>query len=305
MKIIELTQRTPAWKKYRESKIMASDSAAILGCDEYKSSYQVFLDKIGMGKEVLINSDMERGILLEDEGRKLLEEKLSAEFIPKVAESEIHSWLAASLDGYYEWNIEVDENTHMSRHEGTWICEIKCPRESGFNKAKQGFISDRHVVQVQHQLLVTDADLCFFANYFDGELAIIEVRPDADIQQRIITETKEFWEKHVLGYEAPPLGKGDYIDKTNDYEFNEWSTRWTENQMQKALIEEREKYLRAEGLALANNQNVRGFGLEISHTPRKGLIDYKHQDVVAALSALDLENYRKPTTMVSTIRIKK
>lgn len=305
MKIIEgLAQGTTEWHKFRSRHIMASDVSSIMGVNPWTSAYQVWLDKIGMGKPKEITPAMQHGIDCEPIARQLLNDKLGVKFEPKVAESSEIPYIGASLDGYYhKWDeLHPGQREYIRKH--IWICELKAMGLKGHDTTKQGFIPDHYLYQVQTQLLVTKADLCFFSNYYDGELAIIEVRPDAEIQRRIIIECKAFWDKNVLGYEAPPLGKGDYLER-NDNEFDLWSRRWKENQLNKAMVEQQEKELRQEGLVLANNQNIRGFGLEISHTPRKGTIDYKHKDVVAALSNLDMENYRKPTTMVSTIRVKK
>jgi putative phage-type endonuclease len=199
-----MEQRTDDWLEWRRQRITASDVAAICGLDQYRSQYQVWLDKIGMGKPVPINEDMQRGIDNEGIALDMFNSRLELQFKPAIFQSEKYPWLGASIDGFYE---------NFGRK---IICEIKCPRLCGHEYAKQRMIPDKYIYQMQSQLLVTGANLCFFCSYHEEDLVVVDIKPDQAIQEHIIRETKKFWYENVIGFTAPEMRSGDYIERDDD-----------------------------------------------------------------------------------------
>lgn len=287
MKLIDLVQRSPEWHNWRKSRICASDSPTILGLNPYATRYELWLEKLGMGKQKEINEAMQRGIDLEDEAREMLNKKTGWQFKPACVENIQDPLFAASLDGYYFCD-HTDEK---------YICEIKCSGERIHNNVKHGGISEIYYVQVQHQLLITNADCCLFCNYHDNDLAIVEIHSDKSIQSRIIDEGKKFWDL-VKNFEAPELTSKDYIERS-DQAYEQFTYDWKSFQEDKKNLQEREESLRERGIKLSQGQNIRGFGVSIQHAIRKGPVDYSK---VQILKTINLEEYRKAAIKITTIR---
>ena len=291
MKIIEVEQRGEPWLAWRRTKVMASEMAAILGLSKWDSPYSIWLDKIGMGKPKEINDDMTRGIENEPKAIKLLEKRLGngIEFKPLCVESPEYPFLGASLDGYYS-----DDNVK-------WIVEVKSPREAGYRASVQGMIPDNYMIQIQCQLLCTGADLCFYVTYFEGKINVIEVRPDPTAFEMIIEGSKKFWYDNVLAFESPNMTSKDYIER-DDEEFQRLVLIYKMAQEKKKFAVDLEDRLRKQLIGLSREQNIRGFGLSVQHTVRRGNIDYSR---IEALKGLNLDEYRKEPIKMTTIRIEK
>ena len=129
------------------------------------------------------------------------------------------------------------------------------------------------MIQMQCQLLCTNADLCFYVTYFEGEINVIEVRCDPAAVEMIINESKKFWYDHVLAFEAPPMTSKDYVER-NDEEFQRLVLLYRMAQEKKKFATELEDDLRKKLISLSNDQNCRGFGLSVQHTVRRGNIEY-------------------------------
>ena len=211
MKIIQLVQRSPEWHRFRQKHVMASDIGSICGVNPYRSAYQIWLDKIGAGKPVEMNANIQRGIELEPVARKLLGEHIGVEFTEIVVESSEYPWLGASLDGYFVESEYIGDREYQERRR--FICELKAGGERAHELAKKGEIPSYYRFQCQQALICTQAEVCFFANYRPEDtktpLVIIEEKPCSVIQKAILFESEFFWKTHVLGYMPPLKQQGD------------------------------------------------------------------------------------------------
>lgn len=287
MKIVDCgPQRSESWKEWRKGRVTASDVSAIMGENPsgWATAEDVFMEKLGLGKERVVTAAMQNGIDLESTVVAMLNQKLGVEFKPCVVESETYPWLGASLDGGYFDNEPL-----------RWICEIKCPMlERGFIEAKQGIVPKPYQLQIQTQLLVTGADLCFYCVYYQDEIAVVEVRPDEEMQKRIIEETKAFWER-VQNLEPP---EPKYVERQDEEWLKEVATL-SEIQRQLKTLQDQESESKARLIQLSDGKSTKGYGMGVIHSIRAGAIDYAK---ICAERNIDCAKYRKEPTQVVTVR---
>ena len=116
MHIINLDQRTDAWKAWRNQGITATDSTVILGASPYKTPWRLWAEKVGkiLPPDLSKNPNVQRGVALEDEARRLFQNKHLTCVMPACAESDVDPIFRASFDGLTPPNEPV---------------EFKCPGE--------------------------------------------------------------------------------------------------------------------------------------------------------------------------------
>jgi len=154
--MIPQLQRSPAWLKWRQSRIGASDAAIIIGANTFKSIGQLLDEKLGIRAPEEENEAMKRGNELEEKARLAFENDTGHIVFPQVCVHPVHDWMIASLDGM---TIEKDI-----------IVEIKCP---GDKVAHETFKSQKipayYIPQLQHQMAVTGVDKIYYYSFFDGD----------------------------------------------------------------------------------------------------------------------------------------
>lgn len=191
MQIIDVQQGSAAWLALRCSKITGTDSSIILGSNPYKTRLELWQQKMGLKMPDPINDNMRRGSELEEPARWLLQESLGMEFTPIVAISDDYPYLMASLDGISDCK--------------RFMCEIKCPGIKNHEAAIEGIIAPYYLDQIQHCLIVTGCEKCYFCSYFPGherEIVIIEVICKFSRQAEIIEKGYEFY-MQMCNFEAP------------------------------------------------------------------------------------------------------
>ena len=169
--IIHLSQGSPEWHAYRQSRRNASESAAVLGLSPWMTPYQLWLVKTG-SSETRVTHAMQRGTDLEPLARAAYEEQTGLIMQPLVLEADGYS---ASLDGM--------------TLEGDLVLEIKCPlrgtRSDLWQDVQSGQVPAYYGIQVQHQLMVSGADTAHLW-VFDGNQGILHaIERDATVMERI------------------------------------------------------------------------------------------------------------------------
>lgn len=193
-KIIDLQQGSPEWENFRFAHVGASDSPIIMGKSPWMTVEEFWLIRSGHQDPRPKTAKMQRGNDLEEEARNLLIDKIKMEFRPIVLQSTLHPFLSASIDG-----INDDFNG---------ICEIKCPNAKTHEDASNGIIPEYYMIQMQHALMVSDANVCYYFSYRpeaknqSGICHIIEVFPDAQFMYEMIQKEIQFW-KSILDNKAP------------------------------------------------------------------------------------------------------
>jgi putative phage-type endonuclease len=178
MKFIPITQGSDEWLRFRRSHIGASDAVTIMGLSPWKSSLQLFEEKLFQFEQEE-NQYMKRGKDLEEAARESFEEKLGIQVFPMVFESLEFPWMAASMDG-----ISMDYKIGV---------EIKVPGKTDQKKAREGKIPPKYIPQLQHQIFVCELQMIYYFSFDGEEGVILEVKRDDEYIAKLIDKEKEFW----------------------------------------------------------------------------------------------------------------
>lgn len=279
-------QNTQEWLEHRRKFIGASDAATVLNIDPWRTPLQLYEQKLGLVSEQPETYAMRRGKELESAAIKAFESSTGYQVFPKVVYHPEVPFMMASLDG-----ITL---------EGDVAVEIKCPGKKTHDLALEGKIPDHYYAQMQHQLACTGLDEMWYYS-FDGMAGRgIKVFRDDDFIENLISEEKKFWEM-VQNKTPPPATDRDY----RICESEKWVTaglRLRElDETLKALKNLREE-IKQDLLDDAVNQSCRGGGVTLTKTNVQGSIDYS---LIPELEGVDLEQYRKPSKEVWTLRVAK
>lgn len=266
-------QSTPEWLSLRKQKVTATDAGVILGISPYQSSYGLWAEKMNLSPPIQETERMREGKRLEPIALEEFTKKTGIVASPAVVISDERSWQMASLDGLSE------DNTSM--------VEIKCgPKACAL--AKQGIIEPHYRAQLMHQMSVMSLKSMFFFT-FDGYLSnIIEVERDDAFITDMIYKEHEFY-KCIDNFEPPALSERDYIVR-NDEEWNQLAIQYLKAKDLAKIVADNEELLRQQLILLAGSSNIKGAGLRVAKSIRKGAIEYK---AIPQLKGLDLESYRK------------
>jgi putative phage-type endonuclease len=209
------------WLKERQRGIGGSDVGAILGLNNWKSSFQVYLDKTEEITEASIAEEKESaywGHALEDliakeftnrTGKKVRREN-------RMLVSKNHGFMVANID-----RRVVGENAIL-----------ECNTTSVYSKTQweQEEVPPTQLLQYQHYLAVTEAEKCYVAILIGGQkFAWKEIIRDENLINMLIKEEKDFWENHVKKRVPPSLDgslgaeiylKAKYPKANSDLEIN-------------------------------------------------------------------------------------
>lgn len=196
---IALEQGSSEWLRWRQTKIGASDAAAIMGENPWKSRTQLFKEKIGLASSFSGNAATRRGAQLEPIARQLYESQTGIRIEPAVLVHATRPWQAASVDGITAT--------------GSKVVEIKCGEKAYAILDRTGQPPDYYYAQLQHILAVTGLPSLDYFAYLPGYRAITReiARDDAYIKTLIQNQT-EFWSelqdalrRSLPPAKAPPL----------------------------------------------------------------------------------------------------
>ena len=271
--IVKLVQGSAEWHEHRRRYRNASETPVVLGVSPWQTPYQLWQHKLGL-VEPEVTPAMLRGTELEPAARAAYEATTGRVMQPLVL---VDGEYSASLDG-----ITLG---------GERLLEIKCPvrgRESTLWQSIQvGRLPEHYQWQVQHQLMVTGAEVADVYVFDASEGVLLEVVPQPDAWSRI----REGWDRFaefVATKMPPPLAKRDTVDR-NDPAWIEAaaayvSARRSADEVLRALDE-----AKARLVALTTHTSEAGGGVTVTRYWKKGAIDYKR---VPELAAVDLEQYR-------------
>lgn len=179
MKRLDWIQGSENWLAWRRSILSATDASIIIGTNPFKDTETLRKQKLGLLAEDPLNSRMKMGQLTEPIARDHFNENNPNLFMtPAVVESSEVPYLGASLDG-----ITDDDKA---------ILEIKCS-EKTYKEAEKGIIAPYYLTQIQKQLLVTNAEICYYYAYHKERAICIEVKPDPDFKEVYLPLAEEFW----------------------------------------------------------------------------------------------------------------
>lgn len=211
--IHELVQGSSEWHRYRAVHFNASDASAMLGCSPYKTRDELLLQlHTGLDGEVdeLTQARYDEGHRIEAMARPLGEDALMETLVPMVVSRGKYS---ASLDGSVPFPGPAIQFTSLWEHK-----QLNDALRAVMIEGATGADLPKHYrVQMEQQLMVTDADeVLFTASDWDGN-TLIEVRhvtyvSDPELRAEIIAGWK-LLEEELVSY-VPPTGNAVVIART-------------------------------------------------------------------------------------------
>ena len=278
-----IQQNTPEWLELRRSKIGASDAATIMGVSKWRTPYDLWKEKSGLGGEQEDNPNMRRGREMEPLILKHAEEALGMTFAPTVCLSKQHPWMMASLDGLSNC--------------GKIGLEIKCAGRKDHETASEGRVPEHYWPQVQHQLLCAELQEVIYYSFNEGDARLVRVHRDEIYLGKLLEAEQEFL-RRVETFDPPELVASDYTEKT-DEEWLKAAQELLSCRRDAKLLASREKQLVETLKSMADGRNCRGGGLCVYSSVVKGGIDYS---AVPELRDMNFEAYRKPSSVRWTIK---
>jgi|SRR5271166_2517976 len=194
MKTLDLPIGSKEWLDYRRGKIGSSDASVIMGTNPWKTPYKLWKQHIE-GTQDAVNPAMRRGLELEPIARDMFIQETGISMTPKIVVSEEREWQFATLDGISDC--------------GDVIVEIKCGNNALHEMATKKQIPAHYLCQIQHQIAVCRPKKAYYCSFNGQEIKIIEVMPDQQFAQELLTKEEKFW-KLLTTKEAPPLTNLDY-----------------------------------------------------------------------------------------------
>jgi putative phage-type endonuclease len=283
--VVRMAQGSPEWHEHRRRYRNASETPVVLGQSPWQTPYQLWQVKLGLIVQE-VTPAMRRGSELEPMARAAYERQTGRVMQPLVV---VDGEYSASLDGF--------------TLDGDRVLEIKAPvkgRDSTLWKGvEEGRLPKFYETQVQHQLMVTGAEVADVFVFDGSEGLLLQVAPDPSSWPAIREGWDRFWE-YLVAKTPPPLTNGD-IRERSDPEWLNAAAQFLEcklfaDQARKAL-EEAKGHL----VALMSHTSETGGGVTVTRYWKQGAIEYKK---IPELKALDLEQYRgapREEVRVSTI----
>jgi putative phage-type endonuclease len=273
MNIVRLVQGSAEWHEHRRTHRNASDTPVVLNVSPWTTPYQLWQQKLGLVTPE-VNAAMLRGTELEPAARAAYERQTGVPMQPLVI-----------VDG--EYSASVDGLALA----GDRLVEIKCPfkgRESTlWQSVEQGRLPEHYWHQVQHQLMVTHADIADVF-VFDGNDGLVHpVAPDQNAWSRIRDAWDEF-AKYVAAKEAPPLTDRDTRTR-DDPEWLEAAARYVALRAEYDELSAKVDGAKAQLAGLAKHAREHGGGVSVTRLWKRGNVDYTR---VPELVGVDLEPYR-------------
>ena len=269
----------------RSQGIGCSDIPAIMGVSPWKTSFQLWEEKISGKNETRDNSAMKYGREMEPIIRKEVEKKTGVTLEAVKITHPSKPWLWASLDGYNR-----DENI---------VSEFKTASKEDHLRAISGNIPEKYWPQVQGQMEVVGVDSLIYCSYYDGDFEILKVKKDRGYCEDMIFKVEMFWEAVVL--QTPPEG---YRCKKGDEQWNDTTDRVKSIRGQIEALQRQEMGLMDVLKRLSKGYSVRGDSSFLQKQEVTGSIKYKEaiEEYIATLRAVypeidfpdvQFEQYRK------------
>ena len=274
---IYLEQGSADWLAHRQLYRNASETPAVMGASPWMTPYQLWELRTGRRQQA-VTYPMERGLRLEPAARAAYEEMTGHVVQPITL---VEGDYSASLDGL--------------TFDGSLLVEIKCPvRGAGstlWEQVSQGEAPEHYRFQVQHQLMVSGAELAELFVYDEdlGKGIALPIHADPESYEAIRVAWDRFM-PHIEADTPPELTERDRLVR-DDAAWLAAAEAFTQRKSALDAAKSAADEARAALLELADHPSVTGGGVTVTRFARKGSVDYRK---AAADSGIDTEPYRKP-----------
>lgn len=269
----QLVQGSAEWHEHRAQYRNASETPAVLGVSPWQSPYDLWLIKTGR-KVVEDTPAMQYGRETEPLARLAFEAATGLITEPKVV---VDAPYSASLDGA-TFDLE-------------YILEIKCPflkqASELWQSMSQGVVPEHYLLQVQHQLMVSNARYAYLWVY-DGNNGM-HLKIDPDISQFVrIRQGWESFQPYLENDTPPPLTESDTVIRDDPA----WAEVAESYRGWKSVVDEAQAKAdaaKAKLITMTDHSKESGCGVTVTRYWKQGSIDYKR---IPELLGVDLEQYR-------------
>lgn len=280
MEIIDLKQNSQEWLDFRRNHVGASDTPILLGVSPWKTPRELYDEKLGLSSSQ-DNDCMRFGREKEANIRDRFNLNEGYQMIPIVGRSAMYPWMIASFDGLCQTN--------------KLFIEIKCTNKDDHEYICNEGIPEKYQPQIIHQFIVSQYDKCILISHHRGEDFYLTIQRDRFIGPdfvNVIDKTRKFYEG-LLSKTPPDLTEEDVIKVETSEALNALSNYKYAKQLRE-FYEEEERIAKEKLISFSQGKITQIQDFLIESIERKGSIQY---DLVPALKGIDLEPYRKQTTI--------
>ena len=300
MKIVNVSQGSAAWLKWRQQGITATDAVVLLGLSPYKSVWRLWAEKVGFAREadLSLNPLVRKGRQNEAKARQAVEAKLNDILLPVCVESSLNPLMRASLDGLTSQREPV---------------ELKCPSEAVWREIVEHGTQSRayrmYRGQVQHQLLVTQAEKGYLVFWHPHEgIRLFEITPDIDLLKRLVHAAAPFWTQvenriepekdlNVDLFIPEGLEAKAWISSAKEYRRLESEIAQLKRRMQE-LTDQQQSHLEAMKSYMGDFRYADYAGVMVTRYRAKGRVNYQKllADRGITVDKQDEDYYREPSS---------
>jgi len=282
--IVNLVQGSREWHDHRRRYRNASETPAVLGVSPWLTAYQLWQQKLGLITPE-VNAAMLKGTELEPAARAAYEARTGLVMQPLVL---VDGEYSASLDG-----LTLG---------GERIVEIKCPyrgqASSLWQAVEAGELPEHYRWQVQHQLMVTGAEVADVFVFDGTDGLLLPVTPDPASWAQVRSAWDAF-AAFVEKAEPPPLTELD-VRVREDPEWLQAASTYRELRTAYEELGMAVEEAKAKLVGLTSHAKEQGGGVTVTRLWKRGNIDYKR---VPELRGVDLEPYRQAAREETRITI--
>jgi putative phage-type endonuclease len=282
----QLEQGSQDWLEWRRNGIGSSDAPIIMGISPWKTPFQLWEEKISPQGLDEKNWAQIRGTELEPIARANYELTHDIDMKPALVVHPKFEFLRASLDGYNE--------------EASVVLEIKCPKALDHELALEGIVPEKYYPQLQHQLMVTRAELAHYYSFDGVKGALVEVQRNEEYIGKLLEKEFEFWECVKNKY-APPLTAKDYM-VVEDPALLMQLELFKKKKKELQALEQTVTMIRRSIESQMPHPRMRGVGVRVAKLTRRGSVEYEK---IPELENVDLNAYRKEDTSFITFILEK
>lgn len=179
----------------------ASDMAAVLGVDPYKTALQLYEEKVGLVLPFTGNAHTRRGIKFEALAATEFTESTGKQLrrITRRFAHDVYPFVTGKID-----RLVVGEDA---------LAEIKCPSLGMFHKIKRTGLHEGYIVQMNTYLGLTRRAMGYWVIFCADqmELVVFPVEFDAQLYNSTIDRAASFWLNYVQPRVAPPAVEPDAV----------------------------------------------------------------------------------------------
>lgn len=194
----------PRWKALRGAGIGASEAAAALGLDPWRSPLSLWLEKRGELPGWGGNERSYWGLALEEPIAQRFAEHtgLVVRRADVLLAHPDHPWMRATPDRWFFGHVG-----------DPGVLELKCTDSRNEGEWEDDNVPDHYYIQVQWQLAVTGLRRAWIAVLIGGNtFRCVEIVRDDELIADLISAGQRFWESVVAGTEPPADGAASTTD---------------------------------------------------------------------------------------------